>query len=157
MKDHEVRIITLDPMWVACVKVTSASPERDAVSKLRVWAESKGLLADPVRHPIFGFDDPPFGSRVGPRGYEAWIRIDGKSAADGAVELKRFDGGRYAVTRCEVRGEPTDVIPKAWDELAEWARSHGHRLGAHRSLEMHIDPAGAEGGFVVDLYCPIAG
>jgi DNA gyrase inhibitor GyrI len=72
------------------------------------------------------------------------------------VELKRFDGGRYAVTRCVVRGDPLAEIPAAWGHLAEWVRGHGRKLGPHQSLEMHVDPEAAESSLVIDLYCPVA-
>ncbi len=152
----DVRMVTLDPMWVASVRVTGESPERDAVAKICEWAAGKGFLAETARHPIYGFDNPPFGRRGGPRGYEVWIRIDREGDADQAVDLKRFDGGRYAVMRCVVHGDPMAEIPAAWGHLAEWVRAQGHKLGPHQSLEMHIDPAAAGSKFVIDLYCPVA-
>jgi DNA gyrase inhibitor GyrI len=157
MKDQDVRMVTLDPMWIASIRVTCEDPEREAVARVRAWADAKGFLADPDRHPIFGFDNPPFGRRGGPRGYEAWVRIEDESDADASVELKRFDGGRYAVARCEVPGDPYDMIPQAWERLADWVRGQGHKLGPHQSLEMYPAMGPSEGGFVVDLYCPVAG
>jgi DNA gyrase inhibitor GyrI len=157
MKDQDVRLVRLDPMWVASVKATGGNPEREAIARIRAWADAKGLLGDSDRHPIFGFDNPPFGARGGPRGYEAWVRIEDESDADPSVELRRFDGGRYAVARCEVHADPWDVIPQAWERLAEWVRGQGYRLGSHQSLEMHFGAGASEGSFVIDLYCPVAG
>lgn len=157
MKDQNVRVDRLDPMWVASIRVTGENPERDALAKIRAWAASKGFLEDRSRHPIFGFDNPPFGRRDTSRGYEVWIRIDDASDADPAVELKRFDGGRYAVTRCEVRGDPWEEIPPAWEDLAGWVRVNGHRLGSHQALELHLDFDPSKVDLALDLYCPISG
>ena len=44
MSDLDVRIVKLEPMRVASVRAVSESPEVDAWSKLRSWAEPKGFL-----------------------------------------------------------------------------------------------------------------
>ena len=58
MVDLDVRIVRLPPMLVACFRALSESPENEAWNKLRMWADPRGLLDDPERHPVYGFNNP---------------------------------------------------------------------------------------------------
>lgn len=58
MSSLDVRIVKLEPMRVASVWAFGESPETEAHEKLRAWAGPKGLLADPKKYRIFGFNTP---------------------------------------------------------------------------------------------------
>ena len=66
MSELDVRIVKLEPMRVASAHALGESPEHDAIEKLIAWAKPKGLLEDPEKHRVFGFNnpDPSPGSRT---------------------------------------------------------------------------------------------
>ncbi len=47
MTDLDVRIVRLEPMRVAWIRIVSETPEHDAWEKLRPWAEALGLMENP--------------------------------------------------------------------------------------------------------------
>ncbi len=158
MSELEVQIVRLDPMRVASVQAVSRSPERDAWTKLKAWAEPQGLLADVERHPVFGFNNPPPVMEGEEYGYELWIRVGPEVDGEGEVEVKDFPGGRYAVTTCKLHGDPRGPLPEVWKELWHWVRESGEFEWRHtHELEKVHDPTAAEADLVLDLYLPIEG
>ena len=157
MSSLDVRIVKLEPMRVAGVWAFGESPETEAHEKLRAWAGPKGLLADPKKHRIFGFNNPNPSAGSPKYGYEVWITASRDVEPEGDVRIGDFSGGLYAVTRCDVpAGEAGSVIPATWQKLASWRKDNHHKRGTHQWLEETI-PAALPGiDFVLDLYHPIA-
>jgi DNA gyrase inhibitor GyrI len=153
MPDLEVRIVTLDPMRVAWVRVVSDSPESQAWEKLQAWAEPRALLADVDEHPVFGFDNPPPQPDQEEYGYEFWIRVSPDVEASGDVEIKEFPGGLYAVTTCRLHGEPN--VAETWRLLWEWVQSSEYQWRQTHELEQPHDPLADEEDLILDLYLPI--
>lgn len=109
MNPLSVRMEQLGPMRVSSVHVVSEHPEIDAWESLKTWAEPRGLLQDPSRRAIYGFNNPNPSSNRKEYGYEFWICVDSDTTAEAPVEIKEFAGGRYAVTTHH--GCPT---PQLW-------------------------------------------
>lgn len=154
MKELDVRIVRLEPMRVASVRVISETPENDAWKRMRAWAEPKGLLADHEKNLVFGFNNPDPSPDRKEYGYEFWIRIGLDIKPGGEVDVKDFAGGLYAVTRCKVIEDAYRDIPEAWRRLADWVKSSKYEFGKHQWLEKHIWEEPHE-ELVLDLYCPI--
>ena len=156
MSKLPVRIIKLEPMQVASVHGFGKEPETEAWQKLIAWAKPHGLLNAPEKHRIFGFNNPSPSPGSPNYGYEFWIEVGPEATPDGAVVMKTFPGGLYAVTRCEVRNDPGDIIPAAWKQLVLWREQSQYRSARHQWLEEHLSEPDAPEGFVLDLYLPIA-
>lgn len=156
MSELEVRMVKLEPMRVASVYGFGKSPEEEAWKKLEAWAKPKGLLDDPKRPRIFGFNNPDPSPGSPNYGYEFWIVVGSDVEPGGEVRVQDFAGGLYAVTRCEVRGDPYESIPQTWKRLVTWLEDSKYKHAHHQWLEEHIavDTPGVE--FVLDLYLPIA-
>lgn len=155
MSELKVRIVRLEPMRVASVHALGASPERDALGKLLAWAEPKGLLSDHETHRIFGFDNPNPSPGSPNYGYEFWITVGPEVEPEGEVRIQDFDGGLYAVTRCQ----GVSNIGATWKTLGTWVEDSKYRSARHQWLEEHIGPADApqdEEALVLDLFFPIA-
>jgi DNA gyrase inhibitor GyrI len=151
----DVRIERLEPMRVASVHCFSETPEQDAWAKLSAWAESRCLLVDLDRHPIFGFNHPNPSPGGGKYGYELWIRIDQDSEPSGDVELKEFSGGLYAVTTCSLHDDPIGTVPEAWRRLWEWVQESEYEWRPTHELEKARNPRAPKHEFLLDLYLPI--
>jgi hypothetical protein len=93
MADLVVRLVRLVPMRVASVRATSETPEREAWEKLRAWAQPRGLLDHPDKHPVFGFNNPSPSPDRTEYGYEFWIRVDPGTQPEGEIEVKDSAGG----------------------------------------------------------------
>jgi DNA gyrase inhibitor GyrI len=155
MTDLEVRIVKLEPMRVASVRCISDMPERDAWEKLLPWAEAKGVLGDPVRHPVYGFNNPSPSPGNKKYGYEFWIVVDPDARSEGEIEVKDVPGGLYAVTRCRLIGDPRGSVPEVWKELLEWVQASKYRWRKVHELEKLQNPLADEKNIVLDLYLPI--
>ena len=153
----EVSVVTLAPMTVAATRAVSASPERDAWEKLRAWAEPRGLLDDIKRYPVYGFNNPNPSSDRPDYGYECWIRVDADAEATGDIEIKEFSGGKYAVTRCRLFGDPSGSVMEVWQKLLDWVRSSEYEWRRTHELEKPLDPMVSEEEVVLELYLPIEG
>jgi len=151
----DVRIEMLGPMLVAGVCCYSETPEQDAWAKLSAWADSRGLLVDLDRHPIFGFNNPNPSPRGGRHGYELWIRVDRDTESDGEVEVKNFGGGLYAVTTCRLQDDPSGTMPEVWHKLWEWVEESDYEWRPTHELEKARNPRAPEDEFLLDLYLPI--
>jgi len=155
MSVGKIDIVRLDPMRVASAYGFGANPEAMAWEKLVEWASSKGFLDDMATHPIFGFNNPYPTPHSPLYGYEFWMKVDVDIQPEGDIRIGEFLGGMYAVTRCEVQGDPEKTVPVGWHQLAEWCKENGHPLGPHHALErFHSRPDDLR-GLVLDLYCPV--
>lgn len=153
MNTLDVRIVTLDPMRVASVLGFGPSPEAAAWQKLAAWAGPRGLLAEPDRPRIFGFNNPSPSPASPNYGYEFWIVVGPDVQAEGDVRIKQFDGGLYAVTRCQ----GVDNITPTWKQLVAWLAASAYRQAHHQWLEEHISTVDvAPNELTLDLYAPIA-
>ena len=155
MKELQVRIMEIEPMRVASVRVVSETPERDAWDRMRGWAEPRGLLGNIQEHPVFGFNNPDPSPDGKEYGYEFWVRIGKDTKVEGAIQAKDFRGGLYAVTTCDVKECKSEGIPQVWGMLAKWVESNKYKFGKHQMLEGIHDPDAPESELVLDLYCPI--
>ena len=163
MSELEVRVVRLEPMRVASLWGFGDNPEEEAFTKLEAWARPKGYLDDPEKHPIFGFNNPSPAPGSPNYGYEVWIQVGPEVEPEGEVRIVGFDGGLYAVARCEVPSGNYDVIGRIWKGLATWREDSQYKCASHQWLEksvlipqwpIPIEPPGIE--FVMDLYLPIA-
>ncbi len=161
-KELQVEIVQLEPMTVASVQAISKSPEEDAWKKMVAFAEPRGLLKDLKKNPIFGFNNPNPTAGKEEYGYEFWIRIDPKTELGKGVVKKKFDGGLYAITRCNLTQEATSQFMQehgmlgSWARLSEWFKSSGYKKGTHQWLEKSINPNRPDEDLLLDLYMPIA-
>ena len=153
----DVRIERLEPMRVASFRCFSETPEQDAWAKLSEWADSRGLLVDLDRHPVFGFNNPNPRPRGGKYGYELWIRVDEDTGPEREIELKDFEGGLYAVTTCRLHDDPTGTVPEVWNMLWEWVEASQYDWRPTHELEKARNPRAPEHEFLLDLYLPIEG
>ena len=161
MKEFEVEIVKLEPMQVASIRATSTTPERDAWERMRSWAEPRGLLEDIDKHPVFGFNSPDPSPGQKEYGYEFWIRVEPGTRPSGDVEIKKFQGGLYAVTTCKLKEELESEFFKkegyleSWKNIVDWVKSSKYKFGKHQCLEKAHEPAVSEEELILDLYCPI--
>ena len=157
MTDLEVKIVRLEPMRVASVQVTSASPEQDAWDALRSWAEPRGLLNDLEKYPVFGFNNPSPTTGQKEYGYEFWIRVDADAEPEGGIEIKDFPGGLCAVTSCKVFNDPQGSVPEVWHRLFAWVQASEYTWRKVHELEKLHDPLAPVEELVLDLYLPVEG
>ncbi len=157
MSELDVRIVELEPLRVASVWGFGASPEDEAWKMLNAWAEPKGLLDEPEKHRIFGFNNPNPSSSSPNYGYELWIEVGPDMEPEDDVRILDFDGGLYAVTRCEVPKGKYEVIGEIWKKLVTWREDSQYTCGTHQWLEKTVPMGEAKGlEFILDLYLPIA-
>jgi len=156
MSELEVRIVRVDPMRVASVYGFGKEPESIAFSKLEAWAGPRGLRDKPEKHRVFGFNNPdPFPGSPN-YGYEVWIEVGPEIEPEGDVRILGFDGGLYAVTRCEVPEGQYDVIGATWKKLVTWRENSKFKGGHTQWLEESISTNTPGIEFALDLYLPIA-
>lgn len=153
LSEIDVRIMKMDPIRVASFHAYGESPENDALEKLISWAQPKGLLDNPDKYPVYGFNNPDPQEGKKEYGYEFWIKVEEDYGGSG-VEYKNHLGGTYAVTRVEVR-EPWEDIPKAWMNLLKWVQDNGYKMKQEICLEHTLDPQAFNGQFILDLMLPI--
>lgn len=154
MDEFAVRIVKLEPLRVASFQEFGASPEHLAQQKLAAWAGPRGYLDDRQHHRIFGFNNPNPSPGSPNYGYELWLAVGPEVEPEEDVPIRKFEGGLYAVTRCQ----GVETIGETWQALVKWltASSYGH--ADHQWLEEHLNqtfpPPDSE--LVLDLYAPIA-
>jgi DNA gyrase inhibitor GyrI len=152
MKDLEPHIIRLEPFHVASALGYGLSPERESHEKLLSWAEGRGLLADRQSLRFFGFNNP--GPSVGSPnyGYEFWMTVGPEVQPDGDIMVKDFEGGLYAMVRCQ----GAENIGPTWEKLVAWLETSPYTLGQHQWLEEHLAFQDVpDDQLLLDLYMPI--
>ncbi len=156
MSKNDVRIVELEPMRVASVWGFGPSPELEAWNKLQAWAEPKGLYNDFENHPIFGFNNPNPSAGSPNYGYELWLKVGPETMPEGDTRIEDFEGGLYAVKRCEVPKGQFEVIGEKWQELVTWLEDSKYKHGKHQWLEKSVANDSPTIEFILDLYLPIA-
>jgi DNA gyrase inhibitor GyrI len=156
MEQLDVRNVKLEPMRLVSVLGFGSSPEEIAWAKLQAFAEPRGLWGNLEKQRIFGFNNPNPSPGSPNYGYELWIEVGPgvEPPADGRIV--NFDGGLYAVARCEVpQGGAYEVIPATWQKLVTWLESSAYQRGSHQWLEQSVpfETPGIE--FALDLMMPI--
>lgn len=158
MNKLDVQVVKLESMRVASVWGFGESPEDEAWQKLKAWASPKGLLDDPQKHPIFGFNNPNPSAGSPNYGYELWIVVDDAVKPEGETRLKDFEGGLYGVAKCVVPKGNFDVIGQTWKKLAVWREDSHYKCASHQWLEKSVfDPLADDPKveLILDLYLPI--
>ena len=149
----DVRIVKLESMRVAYATGFGSSPEMAAWEALRGWAQARGLLDGPQKRRFFGFNNPDPTPGSPNYGYEVWMELAEEVAAEPPAQVKRVDGGLYAVTR--VVG--MENIYAAWQMLVAWVETSPYTPVWNRQcLEEHIrafDVSPEE--LTLDLYMPV--
>jgi DNA gyrase inhibitor GyrI len=157
MSESRIYIVELPPSRVASVHAYGPSPESSAWEKLVAWAEPQGLLEEREAHRIFGFDNPSPSAGSPNYGYEFWIVVGPDVEPEGEIKIVEFSGGRYAVARCETRGN-LEKIGETWKALVAWREGGGYGQAHHQWLEEFIGYTDeAEKEIILDMHLPIAG
>ena len=151
MSETEVRIVELEPMRVAATLGFGAEPETEAWDKLMTWARATNSLDGTQR--FFGFNNPNPMPGSPNYGYEQWMTIGPDAEPIGDVEIKHFEGGLFAVLRCN--GLAT--ITEDWGRLAAWLEASPYRADHRPCLEELLNsPVLPYAEWVFDLYVAIA-
>jgi DNA gyrase inhibitor GyrI len=153
MKTYSVQIVTLEAMRVASAWGFGEQPEDQAWRMMESWARPQGLLDDPVKARMFGFNNPSPSAGSPNYGYEFCLTVGLEVQTEGDIRTKTLSGGKYAVVPFEFPAEePGAAIGKAWKTLDSWVADNGYRHGSHQWLEEHtLD------GKVIALLYPLAG
>ena len=161
MKDFEVKIVRLEPIRVVSFHAFSRSPELDGWEKMLEWAKPKGLLEDPLKHPVFGFNNPNPSPERSEYGYEYWVVVEPDFETNKEINVKDFPGGLYAVTRCIPKEDMESEFFKkegyleTWKKLVDWVKFSKYKIGPPPMFEKHLDTNVPEDELVFDLYCPV--
>ena len=162
MQELEVRIVRLEPMRIGYTLGFGETPEVEAWNRIGGWADAEGLLDDLSKVRFFGFNNPDPSPGSPNYGYEQWITIDSEVEPSGQVQVRDFEGGLYAVTRCTL-----NEIGPTWKALVLWRESSEYPEAHHQWLEECLTPklfldmpeAGADEAMFeqasFDLYLPI--
>ncbi len=137
----EVKIVHLDPMYVASFPAYGPEPETEGWERLVAWAKPLGLLDNLDKRRIFGFDTAGSTPSSQNRGYEFWIEVEPGFQPGGDIKIKSFSGGQYAVYRIPKVGNPWDTIPSSWKALVLWQEDSPYKMGRAQCLERKIGPA----------------
>jgi len=156
MGKNDVHIVELEAMRVASVWGFGVSPENEAWKKLEAWAKPKGLYNDFENHPIFGFNNPNPSAGSPNYGYELWLKVGPDTLPEGETRIVDFNGGLYAVKRCEIPTGQFEVIGESWKELVTWLEDSKYKPGTHQWLEKSVTNDSPNIEFILDLYLPIA-
>lgn len=153
MDEFKVEIIQLAPMRVICAKGFGESPEMQSQEKLLTWAKSKGLLESVPLPRFFGFNNPDPHPGSPNYGYEFWMSVPESVQPEGDLEIKKFEGGLYAVAEVKNVWE----IPETWQAFMRWQEGSRYALAPHQYLEEHVKFIGLPvEEYVMRLYLPVA-
>ncbi len=148
---EEVRIVRLEPMRVAATLGFGPEPELEAWEKLMTWARATNLADGTQRY--FGFNNPNPMPGSPNYGYEQWMTVGPDVEPLGDVEIKDFEGGLFAVLRCD--GLVT--IGEDWGRLAAWLEASSYRADNRQCLEeLLTSPVLPHTEWVFDLFVAIA-
>lgn len=155
-KYSDVRFETLDTMDVVSAYVISRNPEEEVIQFLTNWAGKNGINKD---NRSFGFDIPvgEKEQKNGMRGYEYWIKVEGKVPVADGVVVKRIEGCKYAVLRItDPFSDPFDVIPKGWKTLMEWINRKGYPDICNKERYWLEEVIQKDGVTYMDIYFPVS-
>jgi DNA gyrase inhibitor GyrI len=136
MADLVVRMVELGPMRVAAAHGFGERPEAESWEKLMAFAKEVGLLDDLESHRVFGFNNPDPSPGSPNYGYDSWITVGTDVRATAELSILEFEGGLYAVTRCDGVGPIGDV----WKSLVAWREAGSYHQGQHQWLEEVLNP-----------------
>ena len=122
MENQDIRIITLPAMRVVSFYAFSSSPETQSWEKAVTWAKAHNCWHPAPETRIFGFNNPDPSPGSPNYGYEYWLSVGPEVQLDQATTVKEFSGGLYAVLRCDVSGNPWEIIPDYMEEAGQVAR-----------------------------------
>ena len=153
MSELEVKIVKLEPMRVISFHGFGEEPENIAFQQLRGWAGPRGLLDEPLKTRVFGFNNPDPSPGSPNYGYEVWVEIKEGMEIEEGLTIKDFDGGLYGVTR--IVG--VEHIGPGWGGLVAWRESSKYKCGNSQWLEQSLTPGEVPlEELTLDLYIPIA-
>jgi DNA gyrase inhibitor GyrI len=148
--EDEVRIVELEPARVAAALGFGSQPEIEAWEKLMTWARATNSLDGTQR--FFGFNNPNPMPGSPNYGYEQWMTIGPGVEPLSDVEIKDFEGGLFAVLRCD--GLAT--IGEDWGRLAAWLEASRYRADSRQCLEELLNsPVLPHSEWVFDLFVAI--
>ena len=155
MDQIDVHFETLPPMRVASFWGFGEQPEASAWEKLNAWAGPRGFLGDLLAYPIFGFNNPNPSIGSPKYGYELWMRVGAEVEPEGDMRTVEFEGGHFAVLRCEVPTGKYEVITESWGRLVAWVEDSKYRIGCNQCLERSAPSETPGIEFALDLMLPI--
>lgn len=158
MNELKVKIIELEPMYVASTRVISKTPENDAWEKIKIWAEENHLLENLDEHPVYGFNNPNPSKDKPEYGYEFWIKVDPfkEYTSSNDIEIKKIPGGKYAVAVSNLKEDiDVDGVLKTWKRLTEWVKENNYECEDTQCLEKAVNPGANEDELTLELYFPI--
>ena len=152
-------------------------PEIKTFQKLEEWVKKNNISIDPLKHQIYGFNNPvpqvnergeQSASKENPYGYEVWLTLPEDFKVEGNLKVKNIKAGLYVVV--SVRG--VNNIGNGWKTLLDWI-SNNEKYDFHpkwkglpkynenveygvTGLENHTNyPEIEEEKIRLDLYAPI--
>jgi effector-binding domain-containing protein len=152
----EVRLERLETMRALYAHALSETPEEDAASKVRGWAEPRGLLDEGSGARHFGRNTYPTNDPE-PHGYESYITIGPDVEAEDSLEIREIPGGLYAA----LRFKGLENIAEAWGRIHGWVEESEYemvdwRRGEHgwvNGYEEHLNPGEeSQSEWVFDLW-----
>jgi DNA gyrase inhibitor GyrI len=150
MTEPDIRIVELPSSRVAATLAFGPNPEIEAWEKVMKWARANDALSGSTR--FFGFNNPHPVPGSPNYGYEQWMTIGPDAEGSGDVEIKSFEGGLFAVVRCE--GLAT--IGADWGRLVSWAEANAHPMDDRPFLEeLLTSPDLPHDQWVFDLHLAI--
>jgi DNA gyrase inhibitor GyrI len=150
----EVKMVELPALHVASALGFGEGPEDIAWGKVFDFLKRRDLLKSVENLAFYGFNNPNPTPASPNYGYEQWVVVPETITEDEALEIKTFDGGWYAVTRCV--GIPN--IYAAWKKLYAWREDSPYLPASHQWLEKWVDPSlelPDADHLILDLYLPI--
>lgn len=130
-------------------------PEIKTFKKLEEWIKKSGIVIDPMKHQIFGFDNPvpqvnekgeQYASKENPYGYEVWITIPEDFKVDEDLNLKKVEQGLYAV----ISVKSAMNIGFGWKFLFDWI-SNSEKYDFHpkwKGLTKYYDKKIVDNGII---------
>jgi DNA gyrase inhibitor GyrI/DNA-binding transcriptional ArsR family regulator len=155
MKVNEMKIVKLPKMRVVSFHVKeSKTPEEEAFSLLKAWAEPQGLFKNPAQHQVYGFNNPDPTKEKPTYGYEFWITVGEDFTVDESQSVKSLEGGLFAVMTCK----GVENISTTWGELVKRIEdSEYNPTKTHQWLEHHLTPTVSDHNeLLLELYAPIS-
>lgn len=149
---EEISIVKLPEMKVASFHALGAEPEQAASKKLNDWARPRGLLDEPGKHRIFGFNNPCPEPGKAEYGYEFWLEI-GEGIDTENLETQVVPSRTYAM----MRSEGFENIGPDWHRLMDWVEnSSEYEVADGQCLEGSIPGCKyTQDDFRLDIYEPV--